>query len=547
MTDTAVEVRPTSLRYRLPLDDATLARLAAEVAASPHAGKRPSVQWVHGAAIEAQADDDVWVTREQLRSLDDACTKFVTEKFLPNAFARVSLVANVVRVYDRLAQLAKRPYRIVFKGGVMQRLVLLEFWAEMPLEARAIALAHLAKHKAVSISDMDFQILPDARGEDAKHRLLALNYAALLWLQGRFAREIARGESGMLSVTWDRATAREELRTQLQAVVDGLEAAHPLRGATVDAVFVGGTVPTPPRGYVTRHGRAAPAPRRNLYVFACDGKTCVADAHAVFRTMGVRAPRAASSPDLYATCNTYINEGAEKQRPDELRPLFHLARIKHTFVLYYTTKDGHKRCDRLAGELVDLSQGDPGDEGEQDVHAHLTKPYQDYPIVGVAGVALHAYSIPHFLLDHEHMLHRGNVPPWEAPKFGKRVARYVAFLVAHVLGPDVPGTRARKLGALRALEGHARSLAALRAPLRTGVDAVDAFARRERASLVGTGAAGRNYVATLHAHLAALVDAASVPDEPTFDLLFTSHLDDTRRYVRSASEPQACKTRPHTR
>ena len=36
-------------------------------------------------------------------------------------------------------------------------------------------------------------------------------------------------------------------------------------------------------------------------------------------------------------------------------------------------------------------------------------------------------------------------------KAEKRVARYVAFLFAHVLSPDVEGSRERKLSALRRL------------------------------------------------------------------------------------------------
>ena len=518
----AVGTRPTLMPYTLPLDDAWLRRVAGQTTED----RRPSSEWIRGTAIESQDTDDVWVSREDLRPLDDACTKFVTRKFLPDAFARVNLVANVIRLYDRLAQLSKRPFRIVFKGGVMQRLVLLEFWHDMP--GRVPAVEYLSQQKAVSISDMDFEILPDCH-EKGKHSLVALNYLTLLWLQSQLVREIRTGTSGMLHVEWDRDVGAEELKVELQTAVDALDKTHPMHDATVDRVVVGGAVQTPPKGYVTRTGKSTPAPRRNLFVFACGGKTCVAPAADVFADMGVHPsllPDARSST-LYATCNTYLNEGAVKQREDELRPLFHLARIKHTFVLYYTTKDGKRRCDRLAGELVDLSQGDPKDEGARDVHAKLGKgvrgnAYREYPILGVGGVALRSYTVAHFLLDHEHMLHRSSVPPWEVPKFQKRLVRYAAFLIAHVMSPDVRGTWDAKLEALHKLASYLGS-PQLAAPLHTGCPPVDTFAARERRSLTSSREA-QGYRRTLVGHLKTLVQLCSTTGAPSTHRLVGNHV-----------------------
>jgi hypothetical protein len=524
----AVGTRPTLMPYTLPLDDAWMRHVSRQVTED----RRPGPEWVRGKAIEPRDDDDVWVSREDLRPLDDACTKFVTQKFLPDAFARVNLVANVIRLYDRLAQVSQLPFRIVFKGGVMQRLVLLEFWHDMPGRVRAVE--YLAKHKAVSISDMDFEVVTDGK-EKGKHRLLALHYATLLWLQARLAEEIRSGTSGMLQVEWDREAGAAELKAHLQAAVDGLDKTHPMHGARVDRVVIGGHVPDPPKGYATRNGKVAPAPRRNLFLFACgDGNEtpCVAPAADVFADMGVSGVPCAVPPrsPLYATCNTYLNEGAVRQRPDELRPLFHLARIKHAFVLYYTAKDGTRRCDRLAGELVDLSQGDPKDENAADLHARLGARggYRAYPILGVGDVALRGYTVAHVLLEHEQILHRSSVPPWEVPKYEKRLCRYAAFLLVHVLSPDVPGSWDAKLAALRKLVAYMSQ--PLDAPLRTGCAPVDAFAARERRSL----APARNaqaYRKALHAHLKALVGFCGEPRGTRLSI-YSSHLQDVRRHAR---------------
>lgn len=528
----AAGTRPSLLRHTLPLDDDFLRRAARQVAASPHAGKRLGREWsARACVIEARDGDDAWLTRVDLRPLDDACTKFVTRKFLPDGFARVSLVANVIRLYDRLAQLSRLPFKIVFKGGVMQRLVLLEFWQNLPVAARNDAIAYLAEHKVIGISDMDFEIVADACSDDAKHRLLVLDYVVLLWLQTQLAREIARGASGMLQVDWDRAAGGDELRAQLQEVVDGLEPAHPLHGATIDRVVVGGTVDAPPRGYRTRGGAAAPTPRRNLFVFDKEGQPHVAPADLVLRDMGVDDAHArARCGALYATSNSYLNEGATPQRPQHLPPLFHLSRIKHAFTLYYTTREGHRRCDRLAGELIDLSQADPRDSG----HAWVVKelrgesPYRDYPLLGVPDVVLRSYTMRYFVLDYVLMLHRAEVPPWEVPKYGKRLLRYVAFFVAHVLSPTVARDHRTKLRALQALVAHTRSVHALNAPLHTGVAVVDDFAARERA-FIARGAAA--YVRALHDHLAFLVECVARADAwaphsvDAFHLWHTDHVN----------------------
>ena len=135
----AADVRPSMLTYRLPLDEAFLARVVRDVGRSKAIARRVGVEWMPRDAtqIVPKAESDAsWVTREQLKPLDDACTKWCTDTYFPDAFARVNLVANVVRLYDRLRRVGRLRFRIVFKGGVMIRLVLKEFLFDLHVEAR---------------------------------------------------------------------------------------------------------------------------------------------------------------------------------------------------------------------------------------------------------------------------------------------------------------------------------------------------------------------------------------------------------------------------
>ena len=497
---------PSPLKYILPLDDVFLATVAKQVRQSPHAGKRLGHGWrpSRAAAIEPQADDDVWITREELQPLDDVCTKFCTTHFFPDAFARVNMVANVLRLYERLAKVARLPCKIIFKGGVMLRLVLLEFWRAQPLDARERVVRYLKDQGAITMGDFDFEVVPDDAmhlGDDLKHRLVLVHYAVLLWLRRRLEAEVRQvrdrrpGEPTppvqLVDATWDRAQALRDLRTSLQAAVDALPSGHALAGATVDQVFLGGDVARPPAGHVTKRGHRVPAPRRNLLVFACDEhKTCVAEAREVLGELGIPAAPARTRGDLlYATCNTYVNEPfPERTRSLERNALFHLSRIKHTFTLYYTTRDGTKRCDRLAGEMVDLSMGDPGDEVNAWKHATFERDmYRAYPLLGVPRdlVIFRSYSPLHFYYDHQSMLHMHEVPPWKTPKYSKRIVRYVAFLVVCVMSSDAPVRTAPRLHALHALVAHVADASAVLAgpPLRTPVALVNAFAACERRSL----------------------------------------------------------------
>lgn len=516
--DEATQTRPQLLRYVLPLDDAFLKRAARSVGNSKVAGARVGHEWTPRTknAIEPRDEDDSWVDRDDLRVLDDVCTKFCTNTFFPDAFARLNMILNVVRLYERLAAVGDLPFKIIFKGGVMLRLVLLQFWADQTTHHDAVD--YLAAQNAISMGDFDFEIVPDAHhlSDDVKHRFVLLNYFVLTWLQRQMEEELeGKRPPGLLDLGWDAESARADLHRRLQAEIDEIDDVdHQLKGARVDAVFIGGAPSDPPKGHTTKNGRRVPKPRRNLFVFKCeDGETCVTDAKHVVEASGL-TDYTSRGTRLYATCNTYIAEddlNAPVQRAGQLRPMFHLSRIKHTFTLYYTTRDGKKRCDRLAGEMVDLSMGDPLDEIRAWKHKILGKEsYRFYPIVGVprSMVQLRSYSPHTFLLDHEQMLHLRETPPWEVPKYSKRVVRYAACLivaVAELEDVDV-SSKVRALRALVDYTGDAERV--LRGRMRaTGIEMIDHFALKEH-ECTADGARGkwRAYLKTVHTHLKTLVD-----------------------------------------
>lgn len=552
LIEQAANVRPQLLRYTLRLDDPLFTSFARDVAASKRAGLRLGRDWRPRKPAERKKNaDDHWATFEHLKPLNDVCTKFCSKNYFPDAFARVIMIVNVLRVYQRVAALSRLPFRIVFKGGVMIRLVLLEFLHDVPLESRLKAIAHLVEQHALSLSDLDFEIVMDDHkpSPDKVHRLLALDYAVLLWLQREMQRQIeAEQREGLLSLEWsgDTASKEEDLRTRLQEAIDELDdEENPLRGATVDRISLSGVAPTM-RGYATKSQKAVPDVRRNVVIFDCEDDKCVMPASEFFAALGVRGVPSRSGGDrLYATLNAYIGEGVTPQRDNHVTGLFHLARIKHAFVVHYTTRKGEKRCDRLGGEMVDLSQshGIQRDALRAALYAAVPHPYADYALLGTRDVVIRSYSVEGFLYEHMIMVHHTETAPWKANKLSKRLARYVAFFIAHVLGPKVPGTPATKARALQRLverTGQGTDQLANGGALRSGLAAVDAFFARERAA-VGAAQAGERraataYLRTLHGHLAALT--ASVAHARRFEGPYVPridpvHLQLARHHVRT--------------
>ena len=242
----SVGVRPSVLRYVLPLDDEFLKRMVRALKLSQAVGLRMGREWKPrqaNAILTKDASDDHWATYEQLEPFNDACTKWCTATYFPDAFSRVNMVANVLRLYDRLRDVSGGlRFRIVFKGGVMIRLVLLEFFQNLPPSARRAVREHM--ERALSMSDFDFEIVPEnhAPSADHVHRFFTLDYAVLLWLQREMEREVSRPpqDSGLLYLRWDAAEQEEELRSRLQAVADAVtDPTSPFRGARIDRVVLG--------------------------------------------------------------------------------------------------------------------------------------------------------------------------------------------------------------------------------------------------------------------------------------------------------------------
>lgn len=526
----AEKYRRPVLDYELPLDDAFLKRMGREARASTNAGKRMGREWVpcdKKDIVPKTEADQAWADHTHLRLLNDVCTRWCTEKYFPNASARVNMVINTTRLYNRLAALNPAfKFRILFKGGVMIRLLLLEFCNSLT-HARLRAKDFMRDNKILSVSDFDFEIsLEDHHAsDDTVHRFVSMDYAVLLHLQERMQMEIEAHRPGLLFLDWDTANGMETLRAYLQDAVDGVDdEAHAFYKATIDRVFLGDTPDKPPKGYRTVSGAATPAPRANVFIFQHGGVASVLTAEDGFRGLGFTGvPTRSGGRRLYATCNSYIGETSEAAptNPEFHRGVFHLARIKHAFVVYYTTRFGAKRCDRLGGEMIDLSQshGVRLDEGKRALYHNVPAPYRAYPIIGVRGVRLHSYTMEGFVFDHMAMLHHTNVPCFEANKVEKRLARYVSFLVAHVAGPLVKGSPARKMRALEHFRDTTSSLSALLdASTRTSIPAVDRAIARERRSLQrAPRVKGAAYLRVLHGHLRSLCALLRRAAEPPRD------------------------------
>jgi hypothetical protein len=463
----AVGVRPSVLNHVLSLNNQYLFRIAQQVSNSRATGLRIGKQWMPSdlRKIEKKTEaDDHWTTHEDLKPLNDVCTKWCTSKYFPDAFSRVNMVANVIRLYDRLRDVTGLKFNIVFKGGVMVRLVLIEFLNNLPLGNKANLMEFLDEQHCLSISDLDFEIVPEnhASRDEYVHKFLFLDFAILLWLQHCMQKEVEERQhtsGGLLSLEWDPEESTHELKQYLQEAVDNMDASSPFHKSTIDRVVIGGVDPYPPKGYRTKSGASTPSPRQNVAIFDCDDTKCVMEASSLFRELGVSGVKSSSGGDMfYATLNTYIGEeeirkkAEGKTRAAFWPGLFHLSRIKHAFIVYYTTKDGKKRCDRLGGEMVDLSQSHNinRDALRRHLYKEVPEPYAEYPIVGVdASVAvLRSYTVEGFLYDLMTMLFHTEKEPWEVTKKEKRVMRFVAFLFAHTFSPSVQGSSGMKRHAM---------------------------------------------------------------------------------------------------
>ena len=100
---------------------------------------------------------------------------------------------------------------------------------------------HLKKYGALSLSDFDFEIVPDNHDapESQIISLFTLDYAVLLWFQGELAKERdSVVPASLLHMDWDPEEQRENLTNRLRDVARELPSTHPLHGATIDRVVL---------------------------------------------------------------------------------------------------------------------------------------------------------------------------------------------------------------------------------------------------------------------------------------------------------------------
>ena len=505
-------------------------------------------------------EGESWVSSLELRAFNDACTTFCTYHYFPRAFSRVTMVLNVIKLFEAFYRENDIKHTgIIFKGGVVVRLILLEFLQGLSMSGRIDGHRFLKEQGALNVSDFDFEITRDKgfEGDEAStSRTMLSHFAVLLWLMRAMALETRVREKGrrvahLMDTKWTAdAEVGENLRKAMQTVADGLPQGHPLHGARIDAVFPTDDVPVEEYSRLSKHrsrdGDWRPRRRESFSAFRCGEERCVLKAQDLFDHIGLSNVANEYSSPFYATHNMYIAEETfgDREYPEMKSSLFHLTRIKHAFVMYYTV-GSERRCDRLGGEMIDLSMTDVKDEFRHFMYDEterlgLMKLYRQYPVIGVADVGIRSYGTLGFYLDLQKMLHFERLRAFQANKSAKRLLRYCCFLYVLVLGPYTPGTKEEKLAALRALRDASGRVELFMGGgvLRTGVQLVDEFIAQERRSLRGMTDqpdAARNiatYVSIIHQHLTRLFDIVAAEEEEKEDRILISEMLNLRRHTR---------------
>lgn len=555
---------PKVLLYDLPIAVDWMQNLHSSISSSSKAKDRLGDGWLpfgRSKPIRKDDMDSTWASKEELNPLNDACTSFCTSMYFPRATDRATYVLNAFRLFDKYFEVTRpqhsRP-RLMFKGGVALRFVMTEFLQSLPVEQRAMGTRYLRENGALNISDFDFEIVRNQKMDPGEtHAMILETYAVLLGLQKAMAVEVRLRQTGkrmhrLMNTRWETQQVQNELKGRLQAVVDKLPEEHSLAGASVDTVFLSDAVPPEERErwghYTAKSGEWYPPRRDSVFIFRCGAEErCIESARDVFEALGIPNVSNEYSSPFYSTCNTYIGEDLfdVRDHDEKKSTLFHLSRIKHAFVFYYTDRHGKKRCDRLGGEMIDLSMTDERDEFKPwMLHRAETfykvRLYQEYNILGVQQKI---YSLsPHgFLLDLEKMIHYEINRAYKALKYEKRILRYCVFLVIVVMGPWTEGTLVKKLDALKALVRHtAAPIHFIGTRLHTGVPAVDHFAERERTTLrkmsVQTPEQGQaifKYVSTIHTHMGKVVSLVAEQDrQPTALRIQYTEIQNLRRHTR---------------
>lgn len=396
----------------------------------------------------------------------------------------------------------------------MMRLLMLEFIEGFPMDERVAAERYLENERALSFSDFDFEIIPynTSPRQDLIMRLFSLDYAILLWLRSQLDMySYQRTANPLISVSWDEKEEIEKLKQHLQEEVDGYDHDHPLCGATIDHVFKGCYDDNPPKGYKTSHGKPTQSKRDNVFIFTRQGtsETSVMSACDYFTELDVPGVPCDYPRDFYCTMNTFIGEDAERARSEQLLSVFHLCRIKQGFVVYLTTKGGDKRCERLGGEVLDLSQsnGTKTDEMRRYLYSKVKEPYRKYYVIG-SEFHIRSYSANGLLHDLKIQIHFQEKPPFESmvagrSKIQKRLLRYIMFVVIYTLGPFVDHSFEYKVKQLHKLLTTTSSMHHLYRHSRSNVVPIDEFVSQEQRTLrlQGPSEKKQRYLATIHRHL----------------------------------------------
>jgi hypothetical protein len=537
-------VRPSLLKYVLPIDEALVRSVCKRLETSERSLRRLGRDWLEDSLKIQPKDnrDDLWCSPDDLKPLNDVCTRWCTTNYFPSAESRVNMIANLTRVFETVGLHSSTKFDLVFKGGVMIRFLIREFARTLSIDSCVRLLKYMTEHRATSMSDLDFEVVPRNHDLSARqtYRGILLNYAMLLWFQARLEREVrSQRNDGILTTGWDVDAALVDLRTRLQETVREVDASSAFHGATIDAVTIPGRpAPRLRHTYRTRSGKTAARPRRNVAIFSCDDTKCVLSATDLMEALDLRGvPTQRRTDDvLYATMNTHIGEGDAVGRADHLTSQFHLCRIKHTFTVYYTTKTGERRIDRLGGEMIDLSQshGTSADSKRAHLYRRAAHPYRTYPILGVT-TPIRSYSVEGFLEDHCLLLYHNEEQPWDANKIEKRLLRYAIFVVMRVMELDL-STR-RKHGLLERLVDSTSSVEQLRHA--SGTDGVDHHVLRmlQRTVLAAPHGHARRaaaFLKSLHAHLAECVRAVVTPHTWNTRVVFEAalwHTDHTKQHT----------------
>ena len=532
--------RPNPVTRTVTMDTPLFRRVLRDIQRSELAGRRIGHGWDVSSAniMRKSVADDSSLTHEDLKGMNDICTKWCTRTLFPDAHTRVNLLSNIVSTYNAAKKVADDlDFDLVFKGGIIMRLLTMEFLDNFPLHDRVAVERYLHSENALSVSDFDFEIVPHVSSKHAALRLLAFEFAVLMWLREKldgYSRRRVANE--FFDVSWG-SSELHTLKDMLQGHVDRNEKGV-LHKATIDHVVRGCHDPQPPHGYRTKTGRATPSKRDNVVLFRAkaspDAERSVMSACDFFTEMGVPGVPCDYPRDFYCTLNTFIGEGTERKVPTQRLSTFHLCRIKQGFIVYLTTRTGEKLCERLGGEVIDLSQsaGTDVDEIRRYVYDHVQQPYRMYYVIG-SDLSIRSYSANGLVHDLRMQIHGQDAPAFEAlaagGKIRKRMLRYVVFVAVYVMGPYCEHSAGRKLRAMVALVDATSSVERFAAQRRCGVAAIDEFVKWEQRSLAihGPISKKKQYLAVLHRHLKGVAALLSGTPKrtPVFDSRYLEFSD----------------------